>query len=94
MRTGTNTPAHPRKKRGFFSLRFQVVSVLLLCYLIPTVVLGLFARYVLLGSMQQNVETALVSNSRYAWNMTLQNLNRFLQMFMMMQRVPESFRQI
>ena len=76
MRTGTNTPAHPRKKRGFFSLRFQVVSVLLLCYLIPTVVLGLFARYVLLGSMQQNVETALVSNSRYAWNMTLQNLNR------------------
>jgi len=67
----------PRKTRRRFSLRIQVVTALLLCYLIPTLLLGLFARHVL-SSVQRNVETALVSDSRHAWTMTEQNLDRVI----------------
>ena len=68
----------PRKKRGLFNLRVQITSVLLLSYLIPTLVLGFFAQHVLLGSVQKNVEAALVSNARYAWDMTVRNLDRIV----------------
>ncbi len=64
--------------RGLFSLRFQIVFILLLCYIIPTIVLGIFARHILLGSVQKNVESALVSNAKYAWNTTVQNLDRIV----------------
>ena len=64
--------------RGLFSLRFQIVFILLLCYMIPTIVLGIFARHILLGSVQKNVESALVSNAKYAWNTTVQNLDRIV----------------
>ena len=70
--------ARPRNFRGLFSLRVQMVSVLLLCYLIPTLVLGFFAQHVLLGSVRKNVEAALVSNARYSWNAIVQNLNRIV----------------
>ena len=59
-----------------FSLRFQLVAILLLCYLIPTLVLGLFAHAVLLRSLRDRVETALKSDTAYAWNMTVRNLDR------------------
>ena len=70
----------PGKLRGLINLRVQIVSVLFLCYLIPTLVLGFFAQYVLLGSVQKNVEAALVSNARYSWNMTVENLNRIVSL--------------
>ena len=72
------SPNRPRKHRGLFNLRVQITSVLVLCYLIPTLVLGFFAQHVLLGSVQKNVEAALVSNARYAWNMTVRNLDRIV----------------
>lgn len=75
--TGKPLRRHPHH-RGLFSLRFQIVSILLLCYIIPTVVLGIFARHILLGSVQKNVESALVSNAKYAWNTTVQNLDRIV----------------
>ena len=75
MHTRRPSPNRTRQCRVLFSLRFQVVTLLVLCYLIPTVVLGLFAQHVLLDSLQKNVETALVSNARYAWDTTVQNLN-------------------
>lgn len=65
----------PRKHRGLFSLRFQIVSVLLLCYVIPVFVLGQFARHILLDSVRKNVESALVSSARHAWDMTVRNLD-------------------
>ena len=68
----------PREHRGLFSLRVQITTVLVLCYLIPTLVLGFFAQHILLGSVQKNVEAALVSNARYSWNMTVENLNRIV----------------
>ena len=74
------SPDRPGKLRGLFNLRVQIVSVLLLCYLIPTFVLGFFAQHVLLGSVQKNVEAALVSNARYSWNMTVENLNRIVSL--------------
>ena len=46
--------------------------------MIPTIVLGIFARHILLGSVQKNVESALVSNAKYAWNTTVQNLDRIV----------------
>ena len=67
-----------RKHRGLFSLRVQITSVLVLCYLIPTLVLGFFAQHVLLGSVQKDVEAALVSNARYSWNTTVRNLDRIV----------------
>ena len=77
--TGKPLRRHPHH-RGLFSLRFQIVSILLLCYIIPTVVLGIFARHILLGSVQKNVESALISNAKYAWNSTVQNLNRIVSL--------------
>ena len=62
--------------RRLFSLRFQVVFLLLLCYLIPVFVLGFFTRNVLIREVRKSVETALVSDSRHAWTMTVQNLDR------------------
>lgn len=79
MKPSRSTPAKkPRPGRVLFSLRFQIVSVLVLCYLIPTAVLGFFAQHILLGSVRKNMESALVSNTRYAWNTTVQNLNRIV----------------
>ena len=72
------TTDRPRQHRGLFSLRVQITTVLVLCYLIPTLVLGFFAQHILLGSVQKNVEAALVSNARYSWNMTVENLNRIV----------------
>ena len=70
-----------REKAGRrFSLRFQIIAVLLLCYLIPAVVLGVFARHVLLVSVQQKVEAALVSDAQNAWTMTVQNLDRVVSL--------------
>ena len=69
-----------RKPGRRFSLRFQIVTVLLLCYLIPAVILGVFARHVLLGSVQEKVEAALVSDSQNAWTMTVQNLDRVISL--------------
>ena len=73
-----NQEKPPHHHGGLFSLRFQIVAILLLCYIIPTVVLGFFAQHILLGSVQKNVESALVNDARYAWNTTLQNLNRIV----------------
>ena len=73
-----NQEKPPHHHGGLFSLRFQIVAILLLCYIIPTVVLGFFAQHILLGRVQKNVESALVNDARYAWNTTLQNLNRIV----------------
>ena len=69
-----------RRFRGLINLRVQIVSVLFLCYLIPTLLLGFFAQHILLDSVQKNVEAALVSNARYSWNMTVENLNRIVSL--------------
>ena len=75
----TNGSISPRRCR-YFSLRFQLVAVLLLCYLIPTVVLGTFAHNVLLDAIRKKVEAALVSDAENACTMTVQYLDRVITM--------------
>ncbi|MBR6164959.1 MAG: sensor histidine kinase [Clostridia bacterium] len=70
----------PEVRGRRFSLRFQLVALMLLCYLIPVFVLGFFARHVLRYGLQEKVEAALVSSAQHAWTMTCQNLDRVVSL--------------
>lgn len=63
-----------RAGRLFRSLRFQVVSLMLLCYFVPTLVLGIYTQTVLLHSLQQKTEAALTSSAGHAWTLTQQQI--------------------
>ncbi len=67
---------HSQKERhaGISSLRFQVIAIMLLCYLIPTALLGFFTR-ALLSGMRQRTEAALAAGVEHAWTQTMQHLD-------------------
>ena len=53
------------------SLRFQVIAIMLSCYLIPALLLGLFTRNVLLTGMRRKTEAALETAVEHAWTLTI-----------------------
>ena len=64
------------KEKRRLSLRFQLVAILLLCYLIPALTLGIFAGSVLLRGIRNNIDSALQSGALHAWTMTIGNIDR------------------
>ena len=70
----------PGKKKSSFSflrsLRFQVMAIMLICYLVPATALGIFTRTVLLKSLREKTETALVTGADHAWALTEQQTQR------------------
>ena len=67
------------KKRpgaGFYSLRFQVMAIVVLCYLFPATVFGIFTQTVLMKSLRQKTEAALLTGADHAWALTVQQLER------------------
>ena len=66
------------KRRGaaFNSLRFQVIAIMLLCYLVPALLLGVFTQTVLIKSMRRKTDAALTAGVEHAWTLTAQNVER------------------
>ncbi|MBQ8073646.1 MAG: histidine kinase [Clostridia bacterium] len=74
------TVHHPEKKghhllAGLNTLRFQVVFIMLLCYFIPTLLLGVFMHTVLLRGLRERTNAALTSEAEHAWTLTTQNID-------------------
>ena len=49
---------------------------MLLCYLIPALLLGVFAQTMLIKSMRQKTDAALTAGVEHAWTLTAQNVER------------------
>lgn len=58
------------------SIRVQLVAILLICYLTPTLLLGEYMGSVLLADLRTKTETALTSSAGHAWTLSLQNVQR------------------
>jgi signal transduction histidine kinase len=65
-----------RRGAAFNSLRFQVIAIMLLCYLVPALLLGVFTQTVLIKSMRRKTYAALTAGVEYAWTLTAQNVER------------------
>ena len=65
-----------RRGAAFNSLRFQVIAIMLLCYLVPALLLGVFTQTVLIKSMRRKTDAALTAGVEYAWTLTAQNVER------------------
>ncbi|MBQ7182948.1 MAG: sensor histidine kinase [Clostridia bacterium] len=70
------------RKRGapFRSLRFQVMAIMLICYLFPATLLGVFTQTVLMKSLRDKTETALLTGADHAWTMTEQRVERAISL--------------
>ena len=66
----------PLRRAGVHSLRFQIILIMLLCYLIPSLLLGVFAQTVLLRGLREKTDAALTASAEQAWTLTVQNLDR------------------
>ena len=58
------------------SIRVQLVFIVLVCYLAPTLLLGQYMGSVLMGDLRAKTETALTSSAEHAWTLSLQNVQR------------------
>ena len=56
------------------TLRFQVMAIMVLCYLIPALLLGLFSETVLLPGIREKTDAALTSAAEHAWALTVRNV--------------------
>ena len=56
------------------TLRFQVMAIMVLCYLIPALLLGLFSEMVLLPGIREKTDAALTSAAEHAWALTVRNV--------------------
>ena len=62
------------------SLRAQVGLIVLLCYLIPVVLLGVFTGSLLLDGLEKQTRTAITSAAEQAWTLTDQNIERAVEL--------------
>lgn len=62
------------------SIRIQLVAILLICYLTPTLLLGEYMGRVLLEDLRAKTETALTSSAEHAWTLSLQNVQRAVEL--------------
>ncbi len=69
-----------RKRGGFWkgihSLRVQVGLIVLLSYLVPVMLLGVFTGNILLGSLERKTGAAVTSSAEHAFAMAEQNISR------------------
>ncbi len=64
-----------KRGRGFASLRFQIILILLLCYLIPSLTLSIFIQTTLIPGLRRQTAAALTADAGYAWDLTCQNID-------------------
>ncbi|MGN0776558.1 MAG: sensor histidine kinase [Candidatus Ventricola sp.] len=58
------------------SIRVQLVAIMLLCYLAPTLILGEYMGNVFFADLRAKTETALSSSVEHAYTLSLQNVER------------------
>lgn len=58
------------------SIRVQLIAIMLLCYLVPTLILGEYMGNVFFADMRAKTETALSSSVEHAYTLSLQNVER------------------
>ena len=78
-----NSGAQP--KRGLFSgirqsLRAQIGLIVLLSYLIPVVLLGVFTGSFLMKKLENQTRAAITSGAEQAWTLTEQKIERTLEL--------------
>ena len=69
-----------RIRAAFNTLRFQMIAIMLLCYLLPALLLGLFTQTVLLTSMREMTEAALTTSVEHAWTLTTQQVEHAISL--------------
>lgn len=62
------------------SIRFQVLAIMLVCYLVPTLLLGEYMGHVFFADLQEKTETALTSSAEHALTLTRQSVERAITM--------------
>lgn len=58
------------------SIRVQLIAIMLLCYLAPTLILGEYMGNVFFADMRAKTETALSSSVEHAYTLSLQSVER------------------
>lgn len=65
-----------KSKRSFFaSLRGQIITLLVLCYLIPALTLSVFIQTSLIPSLRNKTASVLAADVEHAWTLTCQNID-------------------
>ena len=64
------------RKPWYKSLRFQILALMLVCYLTPTMLLGHYLGGVFLKNAREKTEAALTSGAEYALTMCRQNIDQ------------------
>ena len=62
------------------SLRAQLGLIVLLSYLLPVLLLGVFTGSLLLHKLEEQTQTAVTSGAEQAWTLTVQNIDRTLEL--------------
>ncbi|MBR2924170.1 MAG: sensor histidine kinase [Clostridia bacterium] len=62
------------------SIRIQLILIVLLCYLVPTVLLGQYMGGVFFADLRQKTETALTSSAEHACTLSLQNIRKAIDL--------------
>lgn len=62
------------------SLRAQLGLIVLLSYLLPVLLLGVFTGSLLLHKLEDQTRTAVTSGAEQAWTLTVQNIDRTLEL--------------
>ena len=66
--------------RRLNSLRVQVGSIVLISYLVPALLLGIFTGAILLPRLEEKTRSAVSSSAEHAFTMTEQNVNRSVEL--------------
>lgn len=62
------------------SIRIQLILIVLLCYLVPTALLGQYMGGVFFADLRQKTETALTSSAEHACTLSLQNIRKAIDL--------------
>lgn len=60
------------------SIRVQLILIILMCYLVPTLLLGEYMGSVLFDDLREKTQTALTSSVEHASTLALQNIRRVI----------------
>lgn len=64
----------------FKSIRMQLILIILMCYLVPTLLLGHYMGSVLFTDLREKTQTALTSSVEHASTLTLQNIRKAIDL--------------
>lgn len=65
-------------RAGTQTIRMRIIAIVALCWLLPTLVLGVFMSRVFFSALREKTEHALVAEASYAKDLTVQEIERVL----------------